>query len=200
MKKFLITLFLFCNISSGFCDEISDALQVKLNVIRTMSAQFNQVVKVKNRELSHSTGTMALSRPGHFRWQTIAPMEQIVVADGRRLWVYDVDLEQVTVKKQDKSLGTTAGLFLSSYNEDLARDFNISSPEKNTFDLRAKSNKANFQRVKLTFSMDALSRIELYDQLGQLTDVNLTHIKVNPPVAESLFIFNIPKGVDVVEQ
>ena len=179
MKKIIFSV-LLCWVSHVWCDTVSDALQAKLNAVRTMSATFHQVVNAKNRELSRSSGTMALSRPGHFRWQTEKPMEQWVIADGRHLWVYDVDLEQVTVKKQDKGLGGTAGLFLSGYNDTVTKDFNVTVKTQGNmdcFDLHATSVKANFQRVKLTFTGNELNGIELFDQLGQHTDVRLSHIK-----------------------
>ncbi len=202
MKKMMLS-FILVWASQVNCDNVSDALQVKLNAIRTMNANFNQVVMAKEREISRSSGTMALSRPGHFRWQTQSPMEQTVIADGRHLWVYDVDLEQVTVKKQDKGLGGTAALFLSGYNDSVTKDFNVTvktQANRDYFDLRAKSNKANVQRVKLAFIDNALTGIELFDQLGQHTDVDLTHIKINLALSPALFEFKIPEGVDVVQQ
>ncbi|MDP3704790.1 MAG: outer membrane lipoprotein chaperone LolA [Legionellaceae bacterium] len=186
-----------------YSDSNSDYLQTKLNTIRTMSASFSQVVKAKKRDVSRSSGTMALSRPGHFRWQTKRPMAQLVVADGSRLWVYDVELEQVSVKKQDTHVGGAAALFLSGYNDTMTRDFNVSMLKKNNseyFDLQAKSNKANFDRVKLVFEGDELHDIELFDQLGQHTDVHLKQVKTNLKLVPSLFTFTVPKGVDVVQQ
>ncbi len=186
----------------AFCDAAADA-QAKLNAIRTMSAKFTQVVKAQRREISRTTGTMALARPGRFRWDTKSPMPQLVVADGKRLWVYDVDLEQVTVKKQEKGIGGTAGLFLSGYDDTVSRDFEVTAGKqgnKDYFDMHAKSSKANFQRVKLIFVGSTLNGIELYDQLGQFTQVQLSNIKNNPTLAENLFKFKTPKGVDLVEQ
>lgn len=202
MKKMLWLTVLICS-SSLIAATPSELLQAKLNALRTMSADFTQVVKAQRREVSHSSGSMALSRPGRFRWKTNAPMEQLVVADGKQLWIYDVDLEQVSVKKQDKSVGGTAGLFLSGYNDTVARDFDVHMSEKGnkmSFDLNAKSNKANFQRVKLVFEGSALRGIALYDQLGQLTDVTLNQVQVNPKLVASLFQFKAPRGVDVVQQ
>ncbi len=114
-----------------FCDSATDRLQSKLNSIHTMSASFDQVVRAHTREVSHSSGTMALSRPGHFRWESKKPMAQWVIADGQHVWIYDIDLEQVTVKKQDKGLGGTAALFLSGYDNTIARDFEVTAYQKN---------------------------------------------------------------------
>ncbi|WP_133126906.1 outer membrane lipoprotein chaperone LolA [Legionella nagasakiensis] len=202
MKKFALFVLLFC-LQKAFCGTASDNLQEKLNSIKTMSADFSQVVKAKKRKVSSSSGTMAMERPGRFRWQTKSPMPQLVVADGERLWVYDVDLEQVTVRKQEKGIGGTAALFLSGYNDTVARDFEVTAGKKGNmeyFDLHAKSNKANFQQVKLVFAGKTLNGIELFDQLGQHTKVRLSRIKTNQKLAANLFKFKIPKGVDVVKQ
>ncbi|MCP0914292.1 MULTISPECIES: outer membrane lipoprotein chaperone LolA [Legionella] len=202
MKKITVLVLFFWS-QLGFCEDAAAILQTKLNAIRTMSASFKQVIKAKKRQLSHSSGTMALARPGRFRWQTKDPMPQLVVADGKRLWIYDEDLEQVTVKKQDKGLGGTAALFLSGYDDTVSRDFTVTQStkgKKEYFDLQAKSGKANFQRVKLVFEGATLSAMELFDQLGQHTHVQLSNIKINPSLGSTVFKFKIPKGVDVVEQ
>lgn len=202
MKKWVL-LIMLAFVNNAFCESVGDVLQTKLNTIRSMTATFNQVVKAKKREISHSSGTMALERPGRFRWQTEDPMEQLVVADGKQLWVYDIDLEQVTVKKQEKGLGGTAALFLSGYDDTVTRDFEVSAATKGKqqiYDLRSKSSKANFQRVKLIFTGDILNTIEMFDQLGQHTVVNLKNVKLNPKLASNLFKFKPPKGADVVQQ
>jgi outer membrane lipoprotein carrier protein len=202
MKKIaLLVLFVFAN--SAFCESVSEVLQAKLNAMRSLTANFKQVVKAKQREISSSSGTMALARPGRFRWQTNDPMQQLVVADGEKLWVYDVDLEQVSVKKQEKELVGTAAIFLSNYENTLTRDFDvtpIASENEQAYDLHSKSSKAGFQRLKLIFKQDVLNRIEMYDQLGQHTIVTLTDVKLNPQIAADLFQFKPPNGADVVQQ
>lgn len=202
MKKLVLLLSLVFA-GNAYCESVGDVLQTKLNAIRSMTANFSQVIKAKEKEISRSSGTMALERPGRFRWQTKNPMEQLVVADGKELWVYDVDLEQVTVKKQEKSLGGTAALFLSGYDDTVTRDFDVTATTaggKQVYDLRSKSNKANFQRVKLIFNHDELIAMEMFDQLGQHTVVNLKNVKTNPKIAASLFQFKPPKGTDIVKQ
>ncbi|KTD32426.1 outer membrane lipoprotein carrier protein [Legionella moravica] len=202
MKK-LAVLILVCFSGSLFSQTSGELLQEKLNSIKTMSAHFNQIVKAKKKEVSRSSGTMALQRPGRFRWQTIDPMEQLVVADGTKMWVYDVDLEQVTVKKQEKGLGGTAALFLSGYDDTVTRDFDVTQKEVGqviTFNLKSKSPKENFQQIKLIFTNEQLTGLELYDQLGQVTTVKLVQIKSNPKLPAKLFQFKPPKGVDLVQQ
>jgi outer membrane lipoprotein carrier protein len=203
MRKFILMITLACLAPSGWAEDAASKVQAKLNAIRTMSANFSQVVKAKTKQISQSTGTMALARPGKFRWQTNEPMPQIVVADGNKLWVYDVDLEQVTVKKQEKGVGGTAGLFLSGYDDTVSRDFTVTEEQTgklDQFNLKTKSNNANFQEVQLVFEGAILKGLELVDQLGQHTKVTLNKIKNNPKLSASLFTFKAPKGVDVVKQ
>ncbi|MFA5959309.1 MAG: outer membrane lipoprotein chaperone LolA [Tatlockia sp.] len=201
MKKALFLL-LFLS-TPAFCEEVADALQGKLNAMHSLTADFEQVVKTKQREISHASGTMALLRPGRFRWETKEPMEQLVVADGQKIWIYDVDLEQVSVKAQEKDLGGTAALFLSSYDNTVTRDFTVKKSEtgeREVFDLTSKSAKANFLRMKLIFTQNTLSGLEMFDQLGQHTIITLTDIKANPTISTNVFEFKPPKGTDVVTQ
>lgn len=200
MRKILILISLWS--AFVYADDAA-ILQDKLNAMRSMSAQFSQVVKAEKRQVSSSTGIMALNRPGRFRWDTQSPMAQLVVADGKRLWIYDVDLEQVSVKKQDKSVGGTAGLFLSGTGNMVSQDFTVTQQmQGNTqsFDLHSKSSRANFQRVQMSFENNLLKTLVLYDQLGQKTEVKFSKIKLNAALSPSLFQFKPPKGVDVVEQ
>ena len=186
-----------------FANTASDLLQKKLNTITTMSAHFKQIVYAKKKAVSTSSGTMAIQRPGHFRWQTKNPMEQLIVADGKNMWVYDVELEQVSVKKQDKGLGGTAALFLSGYDNSVANDFIVEEHNKGkllVFDLKARAHKENFQRIQLAFSGDDLTSLQLFDQLGQVTKVDFSQEQRNIKLSDSLFKFRPPKGVDVVRQ
>ena len=181
----------------------ANQLTQRLNALHTMSAQFNQEILSKKHVISHSSGTMGIQRPGKFRWDTKSPMAQRVIADGKHIWIYDVDLEQVTVKKQSKGLGGTPGLFLSGYDNTVARDFSVSMSQKGgleLYDLMPKSRKDSFQHVQLGFKGNALYSIDLYDQLGQHTKVKLYNIKVNPHLPGKMFSFSPPKGTDVVHQ
>jgi outer membrane lipoprotein carrier protein len=199
-----ITLFLLACCSTLSWSQIpAEVLQNKLNAMTTLNADFSQTVKAKKRVVARSTGTMALQRPGRFRWNTIDPMQQLIVADGQKMWIYEKELEQITVKKQEKGLGGTAALFLSGYDNKVSNDFDVSEKEDGklmVFDLKAKAAKENFQRIKLTFNSSQLTALELYDQLGQITYVTLSHIKMNKQLPSTLFQFKPPKGVDVVEQ
>lgn len=202
MKKFVFIV-LFCFSTYVLAMTPAEQLQNKLNAIHTMSAHFSQKVTVKKKTVSKSSGSMALKRPGTFRWETKDPMEQLIVADGKKMWIYDVELEQVSVKTQQKGLGGTAALFLSGYDEDATQDFLVTEQNNgssSTFNLKTKTDKENFQRIQLIFTNDQLTALELYDQLGQVTYVTFSNIKMNQNVSATLFQFKPPKGVDVIKQ
>lgn len=203
MKIFISFLLLFV-LNFAYGSESSELLNKELEGMKTMTASFNQVVKANKKTLSRSSGKMSLYRPGRFRWKTIDPMAQLIVADGKQIWVYDVDLEQVTVKKQSKNLGGTAALFLSGYDSTLGDNYNIKIIQKGKnkqFDMKAKSAKmSDFQRIKMQFIDGVLKKLDLYDQLGQITEVTLNKIKINSNIDKSLFKFVPPKGVDVIKQ
>lgn len=199
-KSIFIVLILFS--STVFADAAQN-LQQKLKTIKTMKASFNQVVSSKTRQISRTSGTMALSRPGKFRWQTNSPHPQIVVADGSNLWIYDKDLEQATVKKQSGNVGGMAGVFLSGSSDQIVKSFKIreiANGSKQTYELVRKSSKGSFLKVKLDFAGSSLTGMEFFDQLGQRTSVRLSDVKINSALNSSLFKFTPPKGVDVVRQ
>lgn len=180
-----------------------DSLQAKLNVIHTLSASFIQEISAQKRHVSTTSGRMALSRPGLFRWQTNQPTPQLVVADGKHIWIYDKELEQVSVKKQTKAMGGVAALFLSEDPAALKHDFKViktDNASREVFTLFARSTKASFEKIQLVFKAQQLNQMILYDQLGQRTQINLSEVKTNTKLADQLFHFSVPRGVDVVQQ
>lgn len=200
-QRAFIGLFFFLSFSL-FAADVGQILQQKLENLRSFEANFNQVVRAQGRVVSQSKGTMVLQRPGRFVWDTKEPIEQLIVADGKTLWIYDKDLEQVTIKPQAKNVGGTAGLFLSGSHPQIARDFAITQDKihPNLFRLRAKSADENFQSLVLRFDKDLLQSMEMFDQLGQTTVIVFSKSKANQNISKKRFEFNIPKGVDVVRQ
>lgn len=204
MSNYLCGLGLLWILSSAVFAETPEILiQNKLLKMQTMHAHFTQTVRAKKRLITQSSGEMVLAKPNRFRWQTDHPMAQTVIADGKTVWIYDVELEQVTVSKQTKKLGIAGALFLSADITTIQSDFVVYAKQDQTteiFDLKAKSSKSTFERVRLTFKKDVLTEIALDDQLGQHTLIHLSHVVMNHPESAHLFQFRIPAGVDVVHQ
>ncbi len=203
MKKLLLWGVLLGFTSSLFASPAADMLWDKLHAIESMQASFTQKVYAKKKVVSKSTGEMALQRPNYFRWNTKKPMAQLLVADGQQFWLYDVDLEQVTVRPQAALEGAAAGLFLGDDKAGFMREFKVTETQKNglaAFRLDALLPEANIKQMTLQFAGDVLKRMDLYDQLGQHTVIVFQFVKNNTVLSKKLFRFSPPKGVDVVKQ
>lgn len=201
LQMFVFVLLSF--MSSVWASDAKSDFQQRFHAIRTMHATFNQSIEFKTRASSTSSGKMALARPGRFRWETLKPMTQLVVADGTRLWIYDEDLEQVTVRKQSGALQSAAGLFLSDNDDHLLQSFDVSVAKKGKmthFDLHSKSTRADFKHVIFLFEDNMLRGMELFDALGQHTIVRFQNIKINAAVPAQMFKFTPPHGVDVIDE
>lgn len=186
-----------------YAETNAEYLQAKLNNIKTMQASFTQVINAKKSSPAKSYGKMALAKPNHFFWKTLKPMPQLFIADGERLWIYDEELEQVSVRVQGKNLSGAAAIFLGDKNTNLQKDFDVKinkSKSSDSFDLHAKSNHVSFKRVGLVFVGDTIKQIDLYDELGQHTQVLFANVKLNSKLSPNLFKFIVPKGTDVVRQ
>jgi outer membrane lipoprotein carrier protein len=186
-----------------YAQTAGEMLVLKLNAIKSLSADFNQTVRTKKKQISHEKGHMVVERPGHFRWETKSPVNQLLLADGHQVWIYDPELEQVTIKPQSKAMRGTPASFLSSSNEGLLQDFNVDLEPKGdqeVYQLKAKTAQPTFVSMVLSFKGAQLQSMVLEDQLGQKIDVSLNKVKQNQVIPKSSFQFKTPKGVDVIHE
>ena len=144
-----------------------------INETLTARGEFEQKIFDRNRKLlQESRGTLAFSRPGKFRWSYVKPYAQLIVGDGSKVWIYDEDLKQVTVKKLDQALGSTPAALLAGNNEAM-QAFRLS--DKGTKDglewLEAlpRDKESNFERIRMAFGVSGLQIMELVDSFGQTT-------------------------------
>ena len=161
-----------------------------------------QVYDVEGRLDETSRGSLALQAPRLFRWSYEAPYPQLIVADGDNVWIYDEDLEQVTVKKQSLEEAQSPLTVLTDLSQ-LDRDYTVSeSGEKDKLQwltLVPKADEAPFRKAMLGFDADAkLGRMVLEDTLGQRNEIAFAHWEVNPKLDAATFRFVPPDGVDVV--
>jgi outer membrane lipoprotein carrier protein len=174
--------------------------------MKTVHANFSQtMVNDRSEVLQENTGDFYWQRPGKFNWHTKAPNEQWIIADGKKTWIYDVDLAQVTERLQNKTMGNTPALLLTGDSEKIVRQFKINllrdNEDEKIFQLIPKANKNDsMSSMILIFNDKILTAIELADKLGQTTTIRLMDAKVNQPLAARLFQFSVPKNVDVVRE
>ncbi len=168
-----------------------------------LESTFKQVLRDSRGQIAEqSSGTLKVSRPDRFRWDYALPHAQVIVSDGTRLWLYDPDLEQVTVRVLDQSLAGTPAMLLSGGGK-LRDAFTVERVEQGgegTFwvQLVPKRGDTDFRRVRLGFRGDALRFMELEDKLNQTTVLEFVGLKRNPSLDASQFAFKPPAGADVI--
>ena len=170
--------------------------------LHTLQADFSQeVTDGNNRPLQSSQGHMWIKRPGRFRWDYETPYRQQLVADGKRFWSYDEDLEQVTVQKAADVLTSTPAMLLSG-EEPLEKVFNIervtTDGDEQSVLLVPKSDDSHVTRIQLVFSRQLLIRIKADDNFGNTTVFSFTNVDRNPSVEDAVFVFTPPAGADVI--
>ena len=179
-----------------------DKLNRFLETTQTLSADFAQIVVAKNgRRPQQSAGTMLISRPGRFRWQIEQPYLQLLVGDGERVWMYDPDLRQATVRKIDAALGGTPAALLAGTGV-LEEDFELRELEAREglewLEALPKSPDSGFEKLQLGFDGENLKAMELFDNFGQTTSLVFFRLLRNPPLPAASFTFVPPAGIDVI--
>ena len=168
----------------------------------TATGEFEQRVVSRDRKLvQESRGTFAFARPGKFRWTYAKPYPQVIVGDGARVWVYDEDLNQVTVRRLGQALGATPAALLAGSNEALAA-FELKDEGARDglewVQATPRDKDSGFERIRLGFGFSGIERMELVDAFGQTTELRFSGLRRNPRVDPALFTFAPPKGADVV--
>ncbi len=173
-------------------------------IASTASAQGEFVQKVYDRKhklTQEASGTLAFQRPGRFRWTYAKPYPQLIVGDGTKVWVYDQDLNQVTVRRLDRALGSTPAALLAGDSE-IERAFKLSDQgEKDGLEwveAQPREKESNFESIRMGFGTAGLEIMELADSFGQTTVLKFTAMRRNPKLDAALFRFVPPKGADVI--
>ncbi len=148
------------------------------------------------------SGVMQVKRPGNFRWETTSPMKQLIVTNGKTVWIYDPDLEQATRQKMDEQVGNTPALLLSGQTDSIMKSFKVTQPNRTqpNFVLYPRNKDGVFESMSIRFAGDVPSQMVLKDSLGQQTTVTFSNAKLNASLNADLFAFVPPKGTDVIDQ
>ncbi|MDP1633267.1 MAG: outer membrane lipoprotein chaperone LolA [Gallionellaceae bacterium] len=202
MLKVFLSMLLLCSVPTAHA-AATDKLKTFIAATRSAQANFTQEVQDKNgKRIQSASGTMQFVRPGKFRWEYSKPYEQIIVGDGRKFWIYDVDLEQVTVKNLDAALGSSPAALLSGNNE-IERDFRLKNIEDRDglewLQATPRSVESTFEKILMAFNAKSeLVLMELHDAFGHRTVLRFTELKSNPALSPQRFQFVPPKGADVL--
>lgn len=201
MKTKILLISALCCSSQAFAGGV-DALKSFISETRTAKAGFTQAVTDQNGKLRQkSEGTLAFSRPGKFRWVYQKPYEQLIVGDGSKLWIYDADLEQVTVRKLGDALGSSPAALLAGSN-DIEKHYTLKDAGNagglDWLEAKPKDKDSTFEAVRMGFSGNTLASMELKDTFGQTTILRFSKLEKNPVVSAGEFKFTPPKGADVI--
>ena len=189
---------------AAVCANATSLERFKSFVRSTQSAraEFEQKVYDRTGKLTQeSKGSFVFQRPGLFRWIYAKPVDQVIVGDGERVWIHDRDLNQVTVRKMSRALGSTPAALLAGSAE-IENAFELSDAGARDglewLEARPREREAGFERVRMGFDADGLRAMELLDHFGQTTRLRFENLRRNPKVDKSEFRFEPPKGTDVL--
>ena len=179
-----------------------DRLKAFISDAKTAEADFSQTVVDKAGRVSQqASGKMAFARPGKFRWDYAKPYEQVIVGDGVKLWLHDIDLDQVTVKPLNEVIAGTPAALLAGDNA-IEKYFNLKDTADSGglewLEATPKNRDTTFERIRMGFKGDELVQMELFDFFGQRTTLKLSRFVRNPSIPPSRFKFAPPKGVDII--
>jgi len=186
-----------CAFASGV-----ERFQSYLRGTQTARADFEQQVFDRERKLvQESKGSFSFLRPGRFRWIYAQPYPQLIVGDGTRVWIHDVDLNQVTVRAMAKALGSTPAALLAGA-ADVDRAFELSDAGSRDglewLEAKPREREAGFERIRLGMGTLGVQAMELTDHFGQTTVLRFSNVVRNPRLDPASFRFVPPKGADVL--
>lgn len=206
----VLALSALCAPSLTAAEDARAALNRFVDGVQTLSAQFTQVqTDERGTVLASSAGTLQLSRPaagasgsGKFRWNYVTPYQQLIVCDGARIWLYDEDLSQVTVRPAGDALRGTPAELLSQrtlLSDAFTLEDGGSQGRLRVVRLKPKQADSDFKLIEFSLDGSTPARMKFHDQLGGITDVAFNQVKLNPRLDAAQFRFTPPAGVEVVE-
>lgn len=200
----LVRLAMLCALLAPGVAAASSIERFETFVRTTQSARADFEQKVMDRAgklVQESRGSFVFLRPGRFRWVYEEPVDQVIVGDGERVWIYDRDLNQVTVRKITSALGSTPAALLAG-SSDVQKAFELRDAGTRDglewLEARPRDRDAGFERIRMGFSATGLERMELMDHFGQTTILKFSRLVRNPKLEPGLFRFEPPKGADVL--
>lgn len=212
LRRRALQVLLAVAVTSAVCGNVTRAasgdaaaaarVEEALGELKTLESRFEQTLSGKHGEvLERASGTLYIQKPDRFRWVYETGVRQLIVSDGTRLWLYDQELDQVTVRALGQSLAATPASLLSGTGH-AADNFRITDlgayESLDWVRLLPKTADTDFREIRLGFSGRDVVRMTLKDKLGQTTELRFLALKRNPALDASLFHFEPPAGVDVI--
>ena len=198
LLSFLVAISL--QTTAGGKAEDIQRLRDLLQPISSLSSQFKQrIIDADGFELQASEGSFEAARPNKLRWIVKQPMAQQIISDGITLWVYDPDLEQVIIQPSNEDIAASPAILFSGDLDSLDSDYFVELLAEGSFLLTPEQEGSLFNSTAIQFDGAKPSVIVLTDTLGQVTHISFTALKLNPPISADKFVFEIPQGIDVID-
>jgi len=204
MLKVISATLVFLSLSSLVFAQTSDLEKLKQELSRfdQFSANFEQISRDgQGQVLQKQTGSLTVAKPNKFYWESEEPFAQLLVSNGTTLWVYDEDLEQVTVQALDKRMSSTPVLILGGEASEIAKHYDVYASESDSelqFALIPKQSGNLFSRLELEFNDGQIKQLVIKDEVGQITSVVFTNVDKQVQVPASMFEFDVPEGTDII--
>jgi outer membrane lipoprotein carrier protein len=193
-------LLLLCSLGGPLC--AADLVADYFAGLDSFYSEFIQTVTDSDgQQLQRSEGEVWIQKPGRFRWDYRKPYRQLIVADGKRLWTYDEDLEQATVKPVDEALSSTPAMLLSGYrplSDVMTWQPSASEDGERWFSLDPRQPDTAVEKVRIGFDKDQLAIIEVTDGFGNHTRIHFTRIMRNEAIDQDLFKLELPADTDII--
>jgi outer membrane lipoprotein carrier protein len=198
----IISLSAAINSHAGGAAEDIQQLRDLLQPITSLSARFQQqITDADGYELQNSEGLFQVSQPNNLRWVVEMPMPQQIIADGETLWIYDPDLEQVVIQPFNEDIAATPAILFSGdldQLDQLDQAYFVTQLAEGHFELKPERGGSLFDSMIIRFDQAKPTSITLTDTLGQTTHISFSQLELNPPLSADQFVFQIPDGVDVI--
>ena len=179
-----------------------DRLHAFFKDVQSLQGDFTQTTFDQHNQIrERAQGSFAIQRPGKFHWDYQSPYQQLIVSNGKKVWLYDSELEQVTIKKLNEAVGNAPAQLLSS-GDSLASSFTTTEigeiDDLEWVELTPREKNTSFEQIRLGFDAHDLRAMELIDNFGHTTRLAFSHLQHNPRLAASFFDFTPPPGIDVI--
>lgn len=201
-KAYLLVLLSLLFSLPSYAEEPAERL-VALLAFQQYQADFTQqTTDADGKVLQELQGRIVLEKPDHFYWQSGEPFLQQIISDGKTIWHYDEDLEQVVIQRYSEQLEGTPLLLILNNSDHVKHSFIIESYRKKRkieqFSLRLKEANNSIQTLQLEFAKEQLTGLQFKDNLQQVTAIQFENMTLNQPADASLFLFKVPEGADVL--
>jgi outer membrane lipoprotein carrier protein len=211
LRSILAAIFLIALPAVGMPATGLESLENFVKTVKSGKSEFQQTVTSPARageapRVKNSSGSFEFQRPGKFKFQYKKPFEQLILADGQSLWIYDADLNQASQRKQSAAFANTPAALITSATDlsALRNEFALeNAPEKDGMSwvaARPKSADSTLQTVRIGFKGDTLQQLDITDSFGQRSLINFTSMQINLALPESSFKFTLPAKAELLKQ